>query len=156
MRRKGWVASVFFVMVAFAASAPPAFCDWKGFGAGIILGEPTGITIKQWTARTTAIDVAAAWSLERDGAFHVHADYLIHSFRVFSPRKGSLPVYYGIGGRVLSQKKNRAGIRFPVGLAYLFDRTPLEIFFEIGPVLDLIPATDISIGAGLGVRYYFR
>ncbi|MDW7759508.1 MAG: hypothetical protein SCM96_02595 [Acidobacteriota bacterium] len=156
MIRKPFLSLTVSAAAVIILSAGSAFADRGDFGVGIILGEPTGITIKQWTGRTTAIDAAAAWSLERDGAFHVHADYLIHSFRVFSPRRGSLPVYYGIGGRILSQKKNRAGIRFPVGLAYLFDKTPLELFFEIGPVLDLIPSTDISIGAGLGVRYYFR
>ena len=156
MAKKTFLSLAVSAAAVIILSTGPAFADRGDFGVGIILGEPTGVTIKHWTARTTAIDVAAAWSLERDGAFHVHADYLIHNFRVFSPRKGSLPVYYGIGGRILSQKKNRACVRIPVGMAYLFDRTPLEIFFEIGPVLDLIPATDITIGAGLGVRYYFR
>jgi hypothetical protein len=31
----------------------------------------------------------------------------------------------------------------------------LEIFFELGPVMDLSPKTDLWIGGGIGFRYYF-
>ncbi|MEE9501339.1 MAG: hypothetical protein V3V48_04650, partial [Candidatus Aminicenantaceae bacterium] len=50
----------------------------RGFGLGIILGEPTGVSFKNWVGRREAFDVAVAWSFEGEGAIHIHADYLFH------------------------------------------------------------------------------
>ena len=43
----------------------------SGFGLGVILGEPTGISGKLWLGGKTAIDGATAWSslLNADGNF---------------------------------------------------------------------------------------
>jgi len=48
------------------------------------------------------------------------------------------------------------GIRFPVGVAYLFDDAPVDLFLEVAPTLDLVPGTYLDFDAGLGVRYYFK
>ena len=34
----------------------------SGIGLGIILGEPTGVSLKSWVGRREALDVAVAWS----------------------------------------------------------------------------------------------
>jgi hypothetical protein len=126
------------------------------FGLGVILGEPTGISAKYWNGKTTAIDGAIAWSFEDESALHLHMDYLIHAFGIIDISEGSLPLYYGIGGRFKFQKKDdRVGIRIPLGMAYIFRKAPLDIFFEIVPILELIPSTKIGLNAAIGIRYFF-
>jgi len=36
----------------------------SGFGVGVILGEPTGISVKNFISRSTAVDGALAWSFD--------------------------------------------------------------------------------------------
>ena len=127
----------------------------RGFGLGIILGEPTGVSFKNWVGRREAFDVAVAWSFEGEGAIHIHADYLFHNFRLFNIEKGDLVFYYGIGARVKTVHKTQVGVRIPLGLSYLFAKDPVEIFFELGPIMNLTPKTLFRMTTGVGVRYYF-
>jgi hypothetical protein len=128
----------------------------NGIGLGVIAGEPTGISLKKWIGKTSAIDGAIAWSFGNQGALHLHANYLIHNFGVVKKIQGGrLPVYYGIGARVKLEKDIRIGIRGPVGVNYIFDKHPLDFFLEIVPLLELVPNTAISINGAIGVRYFF-
>ncbi|MDI6848599.1 MAG: hypothetical protein QME69_02265 [Candidatus Saccharicenans sp.] len=146
------ILSVLFLVLMLAV---PGEAQQKKFGLGIILGEPTGIIAKYWTSKTTAFDVAGSWSFAGEDSLHLHADYLIHSFNVFKTDKGQLPLYYGIGARLSLQDKTRFGIRIPVGLSYMFEKTPIDIFVEIGPVMDVIPETKLQVLGFIGFRYYF-
>ena len=47
------------------------------------------------------------------------------------------------------------GVRFPVGIAYLFDGAPVDVFLEVVPTLNLIPDTDVDLDAAIGARYWF-
>ena len=49
-------------------------------GAGIILGEPTGVSLKYWLTETSALDAGFTWSFVDENAFQIQADYLIHNF----------------------------------------------------------------------------
>lgn len=128
----------------------------KDFGLGIILGEPTGISAKKWLDDKSALDAAVAWSLVTPSSFHLHADYLYHDFNLFNVKKGKLPFYFGIGFRIRIGDEDRIGIRAPVGICYLFEQSPLDIFFELGPVLDLTPATRLRLTSSVGIRYFFK
>jgi hypothetical protein len=143
----------------------------RGFGLGIIVGEPTGISFKNYLANDRAIAGAVAWRLWHGSAFHVHADYLFHNRTLLNVPRGSLPIYYGVGARARTWTGGRywrrgryheftgtrfdLGIRIPVGIAYEFDGAPLDIFLEVVPILDLIPATRLDVNGGLGVRFWF-
>ena len=136
----------------------------NSFGIGIILGEPTGLSLKFWTSYSTAIDVAAAWSFIKGSAVHLHADYLLHSFDLIKLDINQLPVYYGIGGRIKfvdvtdngNDKHNyRVGVRIPLGLDFLPANIPFDFFIEIVPLLDLIPKTEFNVNGGIGFRYFF-
>jgi hypothetical protein len=48
----------------------------KGFGLGIIIGEPTGVSGKLWLSGDNALDMAAAWSFKGSGAMLLQADYV--------------------------------------------------------------------------------
>lgn len=143
-------------------SAGNAGAQQSGFGLGVIIGEPTGLSGKVWQTRSTAFDFGAAWSFVDDSAFHLHFDILVHRFDVIRVDSGKLPVYYGVGARVKFAEDDRGdqdtnvGIRFPVGLDYLFAREPLDLFVELVPILDVAPKTDVSLNASVGFRYWFR
>ncbi len=110
---------------------------------------------KLWLTDRSAVDMAAAWSFSDEEAFHLHADYLLHNFDLISVSQGRLPIYFGVGGRVKFEDESKLGVRVPVGLAYIFDGAPLDIFFEIVPILDLIPDTEFEANAAIGIRFFF-
>ena len=158
-------ARIFGILVfIFSFSSSITATEPAGFGLGIMLGEPTGISAKKWIASNVAVDGALAWSFSGSGSFHIHSDILFHEDDLFNlPRiEGRMPLYYGPGVRFKTKDKDndngddaRLGIRFPVGLTYIFPRTPLDIFLEIVPIFDLIPETDFSLNLAIGVRYFF-
>ena len=53
------------------------------------------------------------------------------------------------------ESESKIGIRIPVGIAYLMEDAPIDFFFELVPLLDLIPDTDFAFNAAIGVRYFF-
>jgi hypothetical protein len=130
----------------------------NGLGLGVIVGEPTGISLKFWNTNSSAIDGAIAWSIEGNDKLHLHADYLFHEFNVANVEKGQLPFYYGIGGRILLKEGRNSddliGVRIPVGVSYLFENSPLEFFLELVPILDLSPDTELDFNGGIGLRFY--
>ena len=136
-----------------------SFAQHNDFGLGVIIGEPTGLSWKIWAGGKNALAGAAAWSLGRTDAFHLHADYLFHNFRLFPVSKGRLPFYYGLGVRFLfhenGEESTKVGVRFPLGIEYIFATSSLGIFIEIVPILDLSPGTDFDLNAAIGFRFYF-
>ncbi len=124
--------------------------------AGLVLGEPTGFSVKVWTGLNSALDAGVAWSFGRGGHIHLHADYLVHNFSFFNVESGDMPLYFGIGGRIrLENDETRAGMRIPIGAEYIFEDSPVGIFIEIVPIMDVIPETTADLNAGFGIRYIF-
>lgn len=163
----------FTKIVLVIALSVPAVTDVRaedGFGVGVILGEPTGISLKNWVSETRAIDAAAAWAFSGEDSFQLHTDYLFHRFDIIktNPVEGKMPIYFGIGARVKFKDDDDdnvnedddddvlAGIRFPIGLSYIFAKTPIDIFGEIVPILDVAPDSEFRLNAAVGIRYYFR
>lgn len=146
-----------------------AFARNDGVGVGMIIGDPTGLSLKSWLDRTHAIDAGLGWNTHHEDEFHLHVDYLIHDFSAFRVRSGRMPFYYGIGGVVAQDDydhyHNHAyhhhddthlGVRIPLGISYSFASNPLELFAELAPRLDLTPGTDFMVDAAMGVRFYFK
>jgi hypothetical protein len=128
----------------------------QGFGIGVILGEPTGISGKIWTSQQNAVDAGLAYSFRRKGYFHLHADYLWHFPHVIQSAE-RFPLFAGIGGRVAAGRGSGIfGIRIPFGLAYWVRSAPVEVFLEVAPIVDLAPATEVSGNGGIGARFFFR
>lgn len=125
------------------------------FGIGIIIGEPSGITLKYWLDKTSAIDLALAWSFEKEASFRIHGDYLWHFRDVLNVPHGDLMPYIGGGLLVNISDKAKVGIRVPLGLEYFLNSIPLEIFLELVPVLNIVPATTMGANVGIGIRFYF-
>ena len=147
---------VAFALVIFGCLAGLSFAESNhNIGLGIILGEPTGISFKIWNRQTVAFDAGAAWSIVDEKHFQVHGDLLFHNFGLFRVETGRMALYYGVGARVWFASDTIVSLRVPVGLSYEFEKTPVEIFLEIVPMLDLIPSTEVGMGGAVGFRYYF-
>lgn len=158
------ITGILLAVVLLAAAGVKAE---EGFGVGVIVGEPTGISVKKWLNKDSAIDAAAAWSFSDNASFQFHADYLVHNFALLGTGSGGrLPVYLGIGGRIKLQNENNGrgrnnndallGIRIPFGISYLFAKAPMDIFAEVVPVVGVIPDTHFDINGAIGARFYFR
>ena len=150
-------AALVLVLLGLAAALPQAAgAQSSGFGLGLILGEPTGFSFKGWIDQKSAIDAALAWSFVHETTFHVHVDYLWHTDAL--TKRADMPFYYGIGGRIKTGGAGdvRIGVRVVGGLAYYIPDTPLDVFVEIAPILDISPSTDFQINGGLGARYFFH
>lgn len=132
-------------------------------GVGLMAGEPTGLSFKAWTSGTHAFDAGLAWSLGRYDAVNIHADYLWHDFSVFDEiDSGQLPIYYGIGGRLVfaddypdtGDNNIVLGARLPIGINYLLENSPIGLFFEVAPIINIVPETDFDVDGAIGIRFY--
>ena len=138
------------------------------FGLGVIIGEPTGVSAKLWTSSTTAFDFGLGLSLGTDrisnydgnynggSRLHFHMDFLWHYFDAFGS-SGRVPLYYGFGGRINTGAgyNNSTAIRGVIGIAWMPRETPIDIFLELVPSLQLTSSTGFTTDAGFGGRYYF-
>jgi hypothetical protein len=48
-----------------------------------------------------------------------------------------------------------AGIRFPIGITYMFDTHPIDVFFEVAPIMDFTPDVDGDFNIAVGARFWF-
>ena len=137
--------------------ALPSFSQSKGFGLGIIVGEPTGISAKYWTTSNTALDFGLGYSFVKNSRFHLHADYLFQVNNLFETNE-NIALYYGPGARLrlVDEGDSRLGFRFGVGLVWIPKNAPVDVFVEIAPLLDIIPETAFSFNGGVGVRFFFN
>jgi hypothetical protein len=128
----------------------------KKFGAGLMLGEPTGASLKYWFSDVSAIDSVIGLSFDDDD-FSFHADYLYHFKDLFQLDQNQLVLYVGGGPRYRARdhEDDLFGIRVVGGLSYIFDDLPLDIFLEAGPVFDFEPEGKVRYTVGVGARYWF-
>jgi hypothetical protein len=155
------------ILLILIAAAPLSAQD-KGFGLGLILGEPTGLSAKLWTSHNNAFDFGLGLSVGGDrisnkhvynnnGRIHLHMDYLWHAFDAISSTE-RFPLYYGLGARFNSGGgyDESIGVRGVFGIAWFPHSTPIDVFLELVPVLQLTSSTGFGIDAGVGIRYFFQ
>jgi hypothetical protein len=162
------------------------------FGLGLQVGAPTGVVGKYYIGNRMAfamgLGVVEEW--REDDALHLHFDVLWHPVILARTEAFTLPLYAGVGarykhdnddygcydfnfnGRIDSGEcwdddDDHIGIRGPIGVLLDFNRVPLDVFFELALVLDVIHIDDddvpdrfddddeFSIYGALGARYYF-
>lgn len=148
------LCSVCLALIVLATAAlSPAVAE---VGVGIIAGEPSGFSFKWWMDDGTAVDAVTGWSLA-DGDFYAHCDYLWHRVIEDEDIGGSVPLYYGVGARILlrDEDDSKFGVRIPIGLDYLFDNGRFDVFVEIAPIFNFVPDTEFDLSGGVGARFYF-
>ena len=154
------------------APAPTRAADDGGpFGVGLVVGSPFGIALKYYLGRSGhAVDFVIGDAVAGARGILVHADYLWHPAVVLRERAFDLPVYVGIGARLLDHDRSRidgdddfhVGARVPAGLLFDFKELPLEVFAESALVLDFRVGDErghgglgLDLNVGVGGRYYF-
>lgn len=152
-------------LIALAASLvlSAAACGAEGpFGVGIVVGEPTGISLAYRPGGARMLQGAAAWDLTSPGGLTFTGDYLFLFDKSLKLERRAIPLYVGVGGKLSllvggsEEIPLGLGFRVPLGVRWPFDSTPLEAFLELVPGLRLIPDTAFDAGAGLGLRWYFK
>jgi hypothetical protein len=159
------VCALFVILVA-----SPAFGDDDGraekgtFGAGLIIGEPTGVTAKLYVKDDQALQAAAGFAFV-GGGIHMHLDYVFHPVILQTRDSFVLLAYIGPGVRLIQYRDGRdedfvaLGLRAVGGLLFDFKDNPLDAFVEVGGVLEYGFEDDEGFGPALnaaaGVRYYF-
>lgn len=129
----------------------------RTFGAGLMVGEPTGASLKYWLSDVSALDAVIGVSLDDGNDFAAHADYLYHFNDVIDLTKNRMALYVGGGPRfkVQDHGDDIFGIRTVAGLDYIFDDIPVDVFLEAGPVFDLSPDAEVRYTVGVGARFWF-
>ncbi|MEX0661567.1 MAG: hypothetical protein WEA58_09065 [Balneolaceae bacterium] len=147
--------SIFLCLQTKTVKAQADTDNGGNFGVGFMAGEPTGVSIKNWNNEFTAIGIGAAWSLTgRNEALHLHLDYLAHSWFEEVENRG-LNFYYGLGVRTIFADDPKIGARIPIGLNYVFQSVPFDLFVEAVPILDFTPDVEFAGNGAFGIRYYF-
>lgn len=144
--------------LTIAVAAPAMAQDTKHAGVGFIVGEPTGLDAKFFLNNENALEFGLAWSLSGHNEMHLQGDYLWHRYDLIELNNGDeMPLFFGVGARWVSvdEHDDVFGIRFPVGLAYMFTNYPFDIFAEIVPILDLTPDSDFDLEGAIGARFWF-
>jgi len=150
------LTALFILMGISESNAQP-----RNLGIGLIIGEPTGLSLKLWRSPTKAIAMGLGWSVfdnqndPQTTRIHLHMDFLRHSYNRISSQE-RLPVYYGIGGRFIggSETQSSLALRGVLGIAWEPASTPLDLFLEIAPSLQVVPSSHFNLDAALGIRYF--
>ncbi len=151
---------VLVLAAAIALVCVPLKSQDRGLGIGVIVGDPTGISMKIWTTQSNALQFALAWSTHDPflgTRVSVSGDYLWHSFNAIRSDE-RFPVFYGVGGVIASGGgfQSALGVRGVIGIDWLSRKAPIDVFIQAVPVLVLSPSTDVEIGAGVGIRFFLN
>jgi hypothetical protein len=149
----------------------------RPFGLGIEIGAPTGLAGKLYMNKPFALQFGVGYMAQFRAAegLHLHIEAVWHPVVLAHADAFDMPFYFGVGGRILQHHWNRSrdfdeddthiGVRVPFGLLMDFNSVPIDIFFELALIVDLIVIDDydddvwdhdlVDLNGALGIRYYF-
>ncbi len=154
----GIAASLLFITNLNTAQAQVA--------VGIRGGNPSGITAKFYTGKSNAIDVIVGLNYggrERNGDRNLYGYSLSADYQwIKRTNTTGLDWYYGLGASVgrsnyyywkdeYRDDFYQFAILGALGLEYVIPSSPIQIFGELNPGVDLIPG-GIYFGGGIGIR----
>ena len=161
---------VFFsiLVTTMTASAPRNSAAAKPgpLGLGIVLGDPSGISMKLSLDNQHALQLHAGFEVEKFDRARVSTalDYLFYfrDLTVVAKHKNEIKVnlnpYAGVGTSIQISEGStpiRLGARAPLGLAFLFAPGNVELFTEIALGIHIFPSTTALIDGGIGARWFF-
>ncbi|MGE0528824.1 MAG: hypothetical protein AB7G93_12300 [Bdellovibrionales bacterium] len=147
--------------------ATPVFAQ-QNFGAGLVIGDPTGLTAKYELNKNHAVDSALSFFNDE---IYLHGTWLWMMPTLFDIDNYPFNWYFGLGARMITHDHGRHhrhgdddddaddhfhfGARAPVGLRMNFNNPKIEIFGEVSLALDVAPKLNMDLDFGIGARYYF-
>jgi hypothetical protein len=157
---------VFLLSINLSTAQSP---KGKSTGVGVVLGDPTGATLKYWTGNMEAYNFYIGNSYF--GELTVGVDYMQHynafNSSVFNVhlaggvvaglgngnsgwiRKGKDDGFYYRDGKTFG-----VGARGMLGLNFVPKSSPFEISLEVGPFLGISPAYGFDFMSDLTIRFY--
>ncbi len=186
MSRKPLVAAAVLVALCIAGTASADrrsfgnggtsnFTSNGKFGIGLELGAPSGFNGKLFLSQNTALNFGIGWLYDnyyrnRDyRGFHVYLDHLWHPLQFTQNATFKLPFFFGVGGAFWSfddrddrfdDRYTALAVRVPVGIAFDFNKIPLDVFAQVTFVVDIFLNDRYDrFGPGflgsIGARYWF-
>ncbi|MDX2432755.1 MAG: hypothetical protein QNK35_17590 [Bacteroides sp.] len=126
------------------------------FGLGVILGNPTSLSLKYWTGQVTAIDASLGYRYGSSNDLYLNTDFLFHLWAI-QKDEGLIRFYFGAGAGLGFISDLSLSVRVPLGAALFLDKHPVELFAEVVPTLQVfgVGNTRFRIEAYIGARWYF-
>ncbi|MGB7295862.1 MAG: hypothetical protein WBC70_09770 [Candidatus Aminicenantales bacterium] len=146
---KKWLLGISAMLFLVSAVSPS---PTGRFGIGLMLPDPAGLSAKAWMRGSTAVAGGLGWSAEKNHDLHLHADFIFTVIRLASDRNLTLDFYLGAGGKIIFRDHDSAWFRIPLGIDFLFNRSPLNIFFEVVPSFNF---SSFKLLGAIGLRYVF-
>lgn len=137
----------------------------EGWGLGLMLGYPLGLTAKYWLGGPNALDIGVGGG----PGFRIHADYNWGLAQVLKSKADlTLDLYLGLGGAVafasgfcayygdrFCRDRVFAGARVPFGLDARLRKAPVNFGLELAPGIWVGSYVEVLVDAFLFVRYLF-
>lgn len=168
-------ALAFMAVLAITGNAQKAEARSGGpFGLGVVLGDPSALTVDYRLSRDRDIDGGIAFDLNR--WFLIYSDWHASFPGAFGRSNqfvSDLSPYLGIGGLLVVSNKDdwetrhqryfsetsdgklALGFRIPLGIEWRPSGVPVGVFVEIVPGMTVIPGTYGFVQGGLGARFFF-
>ncbi len=131
----------------------------KGFGLGIAIGDPTGLSMMWRPDVHSSVHLAAGWDTRADHV-EIHGDYLWNAVRLRTAEAPKLyfPVFIGVGGRLNTHPPTDQlgfGVGLPFGIGLVSEGAPFDVLLELAPVVGLVPSSDVWLDGSLSGHFYF-
>ncbi|MBP7795813.1 MAG: hypothetical protein KA059_03435 [Elusimicrobiales bacterium] len=150
------------IIIMFFILLSPSIFWGKNVGAGIELGNISGISLKyendDMIKNNNSINSLISWRTEGDSKLSIFGDWTFNKTYIKERKDDilNLPYYYGIGSGLIFDDGVEIAVRLPLGLKYIFQEENIEVFFEITPALKLLKGSEAELYIGAGARYLFK
>ncbi len=148
---------IIFMLFFVVASVSLIDAQTRNFGLGIMLGDPSGLNGKYYLNSINAVEVGLGVGVfGGENSFAMHVDYLYHNYDLIKATE-KFPVFYGFGVRIRSKEDAEfgLGVRGVIGIQWVNQSMPIDVFLHVAPVFKLLPATKFGVDGAIGARYYF-
>lgn len=156
-----------FALLLIGLLPPCAAAQPAGIGVGAQIATsnaggpaPVGLSVKAWIDNRQAVTGATSLRFAEDAGppsfWILEVNYLFHNFEPLTVEEGDLGLYVGPGVQfILAEGTDVVAFRGPIGLNYIFEETPADIFIEVAPMLQITDPTQLRFDGAIGFRYFF-
>lgn len=140
-------SGIILVLVGLLACGSAA-AKQNGLGVEYNSDEAVGLSWKISIGEHSTAAFGASWSFDEPRTISLHLDYLVYAnqYRFYGP---------GIGANWAEGEDVGVMLRFPIGFEKRFKASPIALFLQMVPLLELAPASKFSVTFMLGARYLF-
>ncbi len=123
---------------------------------GVILGNPTSLSVKYWTGQLTAIDASIGYRYGSSNDIYLNTDFLFHLWAI-QKDEGLIRFYFGAGAGLGFISDLSCPFGRPVVPLYSLTSTPWSCLPKLSLHFRLIGDGNIRfrMEAYIGARWYF-